>query len=73
MRGEARRYHPGLDYQGIESNASSFANPKDIAGMLFHVKFSILTENVLKPCDFFPHFFQRHAWIPVALKFGPVF
>jgi len=39
MHVEARRYLPGLDYQGIESNDSSFANPKDIVGMLFHGKF----------------------------------
>ena len=36
---KARRYLPGLDYQEIESNDSSFANPKDILGMLFHGKF----------------------------------
>jgi len=51
----------------------SFADFENMAGMLFYVKVSVFAQQVLKPGDFSPHFFQRHTWKPVTLKFGPPF
>jgi len=48
---------PNVRTQASIQAPCSFANFENIAGMLLHLKFFILTEQVLKPCDFFLHFF----------------